>query len=120
MQELQRSLLSAEKDLRALQAGRRTLVAIESQVLNICKRREGQGAVLVAELRASPAELADIASQCDGAHGHVNTALLADCDAAAASETTAIGNCRLLRSPVTPFLVSLLRPGVERVVWRRL
>lgn len=65
--------------------------AKESQLLDIGKGFGEQVAVLGAELRAVQAESADLASQCSGACGGVNT-LTAEREAGIAREVTVIGN----------------------------
>lgn len=67
-QDLERSLLSAEKDLHAVQAKRRILRAKESQ-LKIGKSLEGKAAVLRAELLGVQAELGDLPLQGDRGRG---------------------------------------------------
>lgn len=63
VQELERSLLSAEKDLRAVQAEWRTLRAKGSLLLEICRSLKGQVAELGAELSATQAELGNLTSK---------------------------------------------------------
>lgn len=56
VQETERNLLSAEKDLYAMQAERCTLSAKKSHLIGIGKILVGKGVVLGAELRAAQAE----------------------------------------------------------------
>lgn len=91
MQELERSLVSVEKDLGAGDAEWCALMAEESQLLDIRKVFEGQVEVLGGELWGHQAQLADLTSQGDGTRWCVNT-LATERDVAAAHDVTAIGN----------------------------
>lgn len=86
-QELERSLLSAEKDLCAVQGGRRTVMAKKLHLLDVRKSPEGQAEVLGAKLCGAQTELANITLQFDAGRGHVNT-IAAERDGAAVCHAT--------------------------------
>lgn len=109
--------MSAENNLRPVEAKRCTLRTKESQPLDIYKSHEGQVVVLGADLRASQAKVADLAPQGNGVRGHMITSTT-ERDASAAREVTGAASLQTAEA-TRAFILMLLRQGVEKNRCRR-